>query len=400
MSAVEISIDARVDPPAITLSEQEASLTLSLDITARHEGADRAPLVLAVIPVCAHPDGPLKAHLGQAIAGLITHLGDEDVILGEGGRSLTVDADPEGMAWSSPQPTITKGLEAGYEALKSFAGVPVARRVTLVVSGMTHEGGEALTRAATQLSQANIGIDVLVVSMSSDLGLLNRLANLGGGALMVATELNELSAPLARRLPALQGQRVLNPKLELSFPHGVQPGDMFRLAPTRAFLGAVRVSHTERRLMLDPGPMGDQSTPRFLMTMVIPRRVAGMYRVCTAKLSWSDQGRASEVEHEIVVSVDQPGQQRLMAQSPLVIARDRVELLSWVEDMGRAQADGEHRRVSNLLERLTRRLNELSEIMLAEQVGGIRRAYLRSGSLNMVELNQMRHAMLSVNRVG
>lgn len=387
-------LDITTDPPHCVPAEDEVEITVGLTVKPQRPVSQRLPLVLAIVPVCPRGDHTLGPQIGEAVTQVIDRLGDEDVILGAPDLQLTVDSPAETLVWGSPKSSLTEGLEAAEAMLRSFAGVPVARRVLLVVNGLTHESGEALTRIANVFSQDHIGVDVLITALTGDLGLLSRLANLGGGAMMIATEPEQIAARISDRLPVLQSQWALNSQLEIVFPQAVKPVEMFRLAPTRSYLGAIRVGHTERRLMLDPGPLGAEGAPRFLLTLMAPRRAVGQIRLCTARLEWTHMGLAEHVISDVILRCQPIADPQVRVE--LIAIRDQMSLLSWAEEMGRAQGDGEHRRVSNLLERTARRLNELGFISGAEHLGDLRRGYLRTGSLSMIELNQIRHLLLGL----
>ncbi|MCA9542095.1 MAG: hypothetical protein KC620_24530, partial [Myxococcales bacterium] len=226
---------------------------------------------------------------------------------------------------------------------------------------------------------------------SADLGLLTRLANLGGGEVCLAEPQRTLGEALVDRVNVLRDQRLLDAQLELTFSPIIQPGQLFRVDPTPVFLRNVRLNDGNRQLTVEIGPVtGSGRDPCFLLTAVLPKRRIGRYRLFDARLYAREAGDRPLWSGGVVQRCGADPLEASEVEAEVITARERVEGTAWAEEVARAYAEGDARRVSSLLDRLTRHFVTLGRERAVEQIAAMRVRFLRSGSLSRVDVNRLR----------
>lgn len=387
-----IEIDLSVEPAASGVADQDGELSVLVRLrVSPPPGATPAPLHLALVPF---GPGALNARaVGRALD--VLRPGDR---LSAGGRTVVVG--PQGAAglealldeaWQRPFDTAAAALAHGRDALMEDRRPEFATRLFLLAHSPIVEPMEPLLAAATSLTERHLGIDVFATSPQVDLGLSIRLANLGGGEAVSTDAQPALEEAVRSRVSRLVHQHVLDARLELEFVTGVTPGRMFRVSPSPIFLGNVRLTPTDRRLVLDPGPLTTGAEPVFLLTMTAPKRRLGRYRLVEISARHRGATKLLAPWHggAIHTVTDDP-QEIAWVDAQVVAARDRVEPTGWVEEAARAFMEGDHRRVATTLERLARRFLELGRTNDAQAAIDSRTRYLRTGHLDRNELNKLR----------
>jgi len=385
---LEVVVEPGVTP--VTDGEVEVTALCRLRLEADPE-ASPAPLDLVVLPL-----GPGLVNAAPVMRGLERlRPGDRlclprsaPITLERGDTAATLSGRLE-AAFASPFDTAAEALSFGCEVLGRRP--EAAQRLLLVAQSPVVEAMEPLLGVASALSARDLGLDVITTSSSMDLGLMIRLANLGGGDVHFVESAAALEEAVRQRLDRLTRQFLLDVRLLLEFVPGVTPGRMYRVTPTPVFLGNVRLTPSDRRLVLYAGPMAPGYEPAFLLTMTVPRRRLGHYRLVEIAVRHRAPQR--------VVTVAQASVMHRVTDNPLeagwveagvVAARDRAEPAGWVEEAARAFLDGDHRRVANTLDRLARRMIEVGRQADARVAGDCRMRYLRTGQLDRNDLNRLR----------
>ena len=123
---------------------------------------------------------------------------------------------------------------------------------------------------------------------------------------------------------------------------------------------------------------------------MLPKRRLGRYRLFDAQVFTRGGG-----EHAIWSG----GAVQLCSADPLeageveaavVAARELVEVTAWSEDVARAYAEGDARRVSGILDRMVRHFVTLDRQRAVEQISQMRLRFLRSGTLSRSDVNRLR----------
>lgn len=401
-SDAPLALWATVDPPVASVADPEVDFAVLLSMESRpRNGEPRrgAPVHLAVMlvgPPKPGAAGTLQHVLDTVMSkmrpmdrlslahGITAQMGDRE------GRELLRRRVPEAAATAFP--TMAAALDAGRDALADTPRPQTACRLFVIVTAPVIEQLEQLSAATARLEEAHIGFDVFATSSAVDLGLLIRLANVSGGEVVMARDADELGATMLRRGRQIQGQWAVDCRIELEFTPGVQPGQMFRVSPSPVFLGNVRLTPTDRTLIIDPGPIVSGQEPNFLLTATVPRRQVGNYRLIETRIRPTGEASHLDWVGAVTQRCSSDPMEVSSVEAAVMCLRDRVEPLAWVEEAARAQADAEHRRVSVTLDRMLRRFLELKREEEAGLVGDIRGRYLRSGVLDRVELNRLRYA--------
>ena len=386
------------DPPATSVVEVDTEVSLMLSLCyAEPPTGPGFPLHLAVIPV---GDAGLGAHdPSQYLVAL--RPGDQLSLPGRGtftvgveqGRTAIEDACR--AAFAAPTESLTEALHLGRTLLEADTRDGVARRIILAVFATGPEQVDGLLAAATAVNECQLGADVFCRSSQTDAGLLIRLANLGGGEIAMCSDSAAVCAAMATRFAALGQQHLLDVRMELDVSPGLVPGRLYRVAPTPVYLGTVRVTGTDRKLLIDPGPVALGLEPSFLLTLNLGRRRVGRYRLLDARIRHRSTGaRAFSTQTTVVFPCTDSPLDLQVCEAAVVAARDRVEPAGWIEDATRFFGQGDHRGVATTLERISRRFLELGRPADAAFSLEARTRYLRTAHLDRSDVNRLRRMAL------
>ncbi len=291
-----------------------------------------------------------------------------------------------------PLPHARSLAEALLEGARALAARPAdaAARLLVAVHGPLSESYEDILAAAAELDERGVGVDVLCAHPTADLGLLTRLANLDGGEVMLAdvTEDAACAEALGRRLATLRAQRLLDVRLELRLTSLFQPQRLFRVAPHPVFLRTLRLGPDERTVRLEVGPLARGDAPAFLLTGSLPRRRIGRYRLFELTAGHRNDAAAARVDGLHGCTLDPA--EAATVEAAVRAAQERVEGVAWVEDVARAYAEGDARRVAATIDRLVRHFAVIDRRRAVREAAALRMRFLRSGTLGRMELNRLR----------
>jgi hypothetical protein len=355
-----LTLRTAVQPPVRGAGEASNDAVAAL-LTLTADDADEAPpLRVAVVRVGA---GPVPCDAARAA------LRPED-------RLLLAEA---------PAASVTAAIAAARGLLAhETSEQPAIARIFVLVAEPLGDDADALYEAVTALAGVHVGLDLFLDGDGPDPGALGRLAAAAGG------DVFEGDAPgpaMAGRIRVLQRQRAAGLRLELTFAPGVEPGALFRVEPAAAFLGSLRLTPSDRTLPLDPGPLQPGRPTALLLTLSVPPRRTGTWRLARATVA---DDRGVRAQSPLVQRFgDEPAASRRVA-ADVVAARDRVEPVAWLEDVVHALPDGDHRRVAALLERLQRRFLELDRGEGVALVVEVRQRFLRTGRIDADALDALR----------
>ncbi len=390
MTGSALSLRWVVNPPVGSVADAGTEIGVLLEVTESSDTLrEAAPLRWAVAQV-----GALRgAHAASLNDGLraafdVAPPRDDARWLGPAGPCPLADvlADPRARG---PVRSLAAALRAGAEALAGSAPGH-AKRLLVALHSALNEPYEDILAAAAALHEHSIGVDVLCTHPSADLGLLTRLANMDGGEVLLPDpgRAGALGEMLAARIDLLRAQRVLDVRLTLHPSPLLQPLRLFRVAPSALFLRAVRPEPDHREVVIDVGPMAPGARHAFLLTAQLPRRRIGRYRILEIIASHATDEAAARVDVLHQCTLD-PAEAAIV-EAEVRSAQERVEGAAWVEEVAKAYADGDARRVSVTLDRLVRYFAVLTQHTAMEQTAALRIGFLRTGTLSRTDLNRLR----------
>lgn len=387
-SKAPLSLRWRIDPPVSLVTDGAVDvvtlLTLSRDDIARR-AARRLNLVVAQV---GPPRPSRETELRQAFADIrdTAREGDRTTFVNGDGPVRDLDA------WfDKPAPSLAAALDAGARVLASVRDPEAATRLVVMVNTAVGEPMQPLLTAAGALSEQAIGVELFCGHSAADLGLLTRLANLGGGETRVSQPGRSLAVALVDRVDDLRDQRLLDVQIELTFSPIVQPGQLFRVEPTPIFLRNVRLGDDNRQLTVEVGPLTMRGPdPAFLLTATLPKRRIGRYRLFDARVYTRDGGERPIWSGGAVQRCAADPAEAGEVEAEVTVARERVEITAWSEEVARAYAEGDARRVSSTLDRLVRHFVTLDRRRAVEQISQMRLRFLRSGALSRSDVNRLR----------
>ena len=290
-------------------------------------------------------------------------------------------------------------LGAALTAVVAAAPASARARVILVVRAPTPESGDVLGAALQAADQRGLGVDIVATSALADLGACGRIVALDGGAVRLLDAGEPLGAALDARLELWAQAVWTSARLELDLTGSAYPTRLVRLDPTpvalpvnRALSGASAGRHiagTERRVSLWVGPLAPGQRARFLVCLPTQRRRTGRYRLFEARLR-STGNAALEPRVLVVTQTCSDDPSGLWTEAQVTAARDHADLTLWLDDLVKASAETDHRRVAQTLDRLARRYVELGREADALQTAEVRGRYLRSGLLERRDINRLR----------
>lgn len=386
----KLSLRASVEPSTLHPSEVEQETTTLVEVMCAADAAPTPePRALCVAVVGGAP-GALPAWRPD----VPEHVSIMTVAEASGtSAAASVDALD-----ARPFASLGAALTA---AIASAPPAPVRSRVVLVVRAPTAESNEVLSSALQASDQRGVGVDIIATSGLADLGACGRIVALDGGVVRVLEAAETVGAALDARLAQWVAAAWTSARLELDLTGSGFPTRWVRLDPTPVVLpvkralrgegGGRSVIGTERRVSLWVGPLAPGQTARFLVSLPTQRRRTGRYRLFEARL----RGTADAVLEPRVLVVTQTctdDPSGVWVEAQVTAARDAAELSLWLDDLVKAVAETDHRRVAQTLDRLARRYIELGRDLDALQTTEVRGRYLRSGMLERRDINRLRIA--------
>lgn len=387
--AAPLSVSWLINPPVGSVADPgtEVGVLLTVrDTTAAEWPA--APLHWAFAQV-----GPVRGAAVQDLRAALTHA-LESAAPGERARWVG-GGPPRALAEALAEPTLPHArslAQALREGARALAARPAdaAVRLLVAVHGPLAESYEDILAAAAELDERNVGIDVLCAHPTADLGLLTRLANLDGGEVLRAdaTEGAACVGGLTDRLATLRDQRLLDVRLDLQLTSLFQAQRLFRVAPQPVFLRTLRLGPDERSVRIEVGPLARGDAPAFLLTGALPRRRIGRYRLFELRAGHRNDAAAVRTDGLHGCTLDPA--EAATVEAAVRAAQERVEGVAWVEDVARAYAEGDARRVAATLDRLVRHFAVVDRLRAVREAAALRMRFLRSGTLGRLELNRLR----------
>lgn len=384
-----LSLRWQIDPPVSLVTD--GAVDLGVLFSLRRNLAERPPCRLdLVVAQVGDPRPELALELRQAFTDIRDSLREKDRLTFIGTDGLV---DPSRLdAWfERPTQTLASALTGGAQALTRLRSPESACRLLVVVNTAVSEPMQDLLGAAGALSEQAIGVELFAAHPAADLGLLTRLANLGGGGVRVSEPKQSLALSLVDCVETLRDQRALDVQIELMFSPIVQPGRLFRVSPSPVFLRNIRLPDDNRQLLLEVGPVtASGPDPAFLLTATLPKRRVGRYRLFDARVFTRGSGERPVWSGGTVQQCSADPAEASVAEAQVVASRDRVELTAWAEEVARAYAEGDARRVSTTLDRLIRQCVTLGRTAAVEQISAMRLRFLGSGALGRADVNKLR----------
>ncbi len=383
-----LSLRWRVDPPIslVTDGAVDVGALLTLD---RSGLVDRQARPLNLVVAQVGTPRPSRTAELKRVFGRIREAARPDdrlIFVGAGGSGDGIEA-----CFDRPVPTLAGALDAGARLLGNLRDGRAATRLAVVVNTAVQEPMQPLLTAAGALSERAIGVELFCGHSAADLGLLTRLANLGGGETRVSQPGRSLAEAVLDRVESLRDQRALDVQIELTFSPIVQPGQLFRVAPSPVFLRNVRLGDDNRQLTIEVGPVTARGPdPAFLLTAMLPKRRIGRYRLFDARVYSRDGGERPVWSGGAVQRCGADPSEAGEVEAEVIAARERVEVTAWSEEVARCYAEGDARGVSSTLDRLVRHFVTLGRKRSVEQVSQMRLRFLRSGALSRADVNRLR----------
>jgi hypothetical protein len=345
-------------------------------------------LSVEVQPSAAFPVDFTVACVGRDLTGLNERLGNP----AEGERRFLLD--PAGHL--DDLTAGTGGWPSVYAALSALLAQPIppedrVGHVLVFVTTLAEEQAEPLLEVASRLAEIGWGVDLIALHPAAELGLLSQVATVARGELLVADR--GFSEVLRTRMVALRAQPLAAPLLDIEISRGIRSGRFYRLEPVPVLLGIPQLTETDRRVVIDVGPLGAGARISWLFDLEVPARTAGSYLLAEATLSYRQldgrrQRHAQAIQHVMVG--ENAG---LVIDVARIVNRDRAEAVAELESIGVAFHRGDGRRVAVGLSSLVRRLLAMGDEETVERAFGLRLSFLRSGSIDRLEFNRLRMAL-------
>ncbi|MEZ4433074.1 MAG: hypothetical protein R3F65_11740 [bacterium] len=385
-----ISLRWRIDPPVSLVSDGAVALGVLFALDRRGLAAHPPRRLNLVVAQVGAPKPTRAVELRQAFVDIRDAARKGDRVTWIAARGA-LPAERIDDAFGDPVPTLAAALTLGAQAITAIRDPEAATRLVIVVNTAVGEPMQDLLGAASALSEQAIGVELFCAHPAADLGLLTRLANLGGGETRVHEARQSLAVALVERVEELRDQRVLDAQIELAFSPIVQPGQLFRVEPRPVFLRNIRLGDDSRALTIELGPVTLRGPdPTFLLSATLPKRRIGRYRLFDARIYTRESGERALWTGGAVQRCSADPHEAGEVEAEVVAARERVEVTAWAEDVARAYAEGDARRVSSTLDRLVRHFVTLGHAGAVEQIAAMRLRFLRSGSLGRQDVNRLR----------
>lgn len=372
-----VGLRARVDQPVVTAIGEPHQVAVLLELVDTGEATWSLPLNL-VLAVVGERNGSIARTALDAIAGCLDAADTVRAVTPTG-----VEADWKSAA-AAPHASIA-------DALTAITNSGEEARVLLIADHAEAEPLEPLVSAATGLAEKGRAFDVLCTEPAVELGLLTRLAALGGGELLSASERRYVGPRATRWIERLKSRAMADTRIEFEFASDTQPLQLYRVQPSPLFLGNVRLSgDLGRRLVIDPGVVAQSALPSFILLVEAPPGPRGTRRIADA--TFIARGSDGTLRDKITVAQEYDDRPTTLpvVDAAVVAARDQVQGCVIVEDVARGYSAGDARRVSMLLEQLVRHYATLDDTVGLDVAYQTRLRFLRTGILGRNVLNRLR----------
>lgn len=286
------------------------------------------------------------------------------------GFDLALQISPAKQLGRTPFRSLSDALQTTIELPDS----QLPRTVIYLIGEAAMTQNSRLTDGFAALQHRGIGCNVVCVGPRETASLAQFVVPCGGR--LIRTDRQHVQEELTKLILLLARQPYNSLTIDLAFATTARPHVVFACTPEPCFLGEVRFECGERHVILDVGAIDPENPPSWLITVRMPPRSAGKYRLLEAYLRSGDLIIAEAPIWSEVSMIPAT----CAAVEPKVIAMlEHVLPLAWVDDILVARQHGDVRQISVLLERIIRHFATLGFSQAVDALTNLRLSYLRTG---------------------
>jgi hypothetical protein len=258
---------------------------------------------------------------------------------------------------------IGRGMKLGLQELQRGASNGRANRLFVLTDGFTSDEQDCRTRAV-YARQAHVPVSTLGLGGEFNEELMIPIADQTGGEAYLLEDPEEIPSVFAKELQRAQTVRYRNLEVKLRPAQDVEVRAVYRVRPSIAPLESTSEGGS---YSFSLGDLVVGEEPALLLELIVPPRLAGVYRLTQALLACDDPAGSpgglktrTDVIVEYASDPEQTGQQTAGQQAAEVM--HIVEALSAYKLQRRAQSDLEAGNVASATRKLRAAATRLLDI--------------------------------------
>ncbi len=268
-------------------------------------------------------------------------------------------------------------IEDAVKAISLFKSQLPVRVILVFTLETLMQERQKSSESLVLLQQAGFHVDVLCLGAGETVSLVQLLVPFGGRVLRATPE--TLEKTLKDAIQAAAQQPYQNLSIELEFSKLARPRAVFTCSPEPCFLGEIHCERGERRVLLDVGPFDPMNPPSWLITLRMPQRREGRYRLLDVRLN---SGETVLCQASVCDEVSALMDGISMVEPRVIATLERVLPLAWFDELLVARQRNDVRQMAMLQERMLRHFATLGLDEAVDQLRERRLSFLHSGLLD------------------
>jgi Ca-activated chloride channel family protein len=292
---------------------------------------------------------------------------------------------------------MSTGMRLGLQELARIQHPQRVSAMLLLTDGQTWEDEASCRALAEDCRSAGVPIHVLGLGLGDesnwDPKLLEDLALLSGGEWMPVETPERIGAAFENTLFALQGTVATHARLTIRLVQGITARSVWRVIPLISRLDPQAVGDNDIQIFLGDIPRGKGQA--VLAELVLPSRMAGVYRLAQADVTYNVPGSGLTDQKTMVDLVlrfaEDPAQAGQLDERMMNLIERVIAHKLQTQALDEAAA-GDSARATIRLRTAATRLLELGEVEMAQQTHQQAEQLEQTGRMDLAAAQQMRYA--------
>jgi Ca-activated chloride channel family protein len=287
---------------------------------------------------------------------------------------------------------MSRGLSIGLREVYRHVNDQTANQVLLLTDGQTYGDEAQCTKLAQEAGEHRIAIQALGLGDDWNEDLLDKIAQLSGGASDLIESADEIAPLFAQTVERSQRAVIRNARLVLRLVAGIVPRQVWQVTPLLANLGYTPIGLNDVQIEL--GELDAQEGKAILVELLLPPRQAGSYRIAQSQILYDLPQRNAtnlDVRQDILLEYTLDPQ---LARRYDPAIMNLVEKVTAYKLQTRALDEARAGNVAGATQKLraaATRLLELGEVELADAARAEAESLERSGQMTAAGTKKLRY---------
>lgn len=287
---------------------------------------------------------------------------------------------------------MARGLSIGLREVYRHVNDQAANQVLLLTDGQTYGDEAQCAKLAKEAGEHRIAIQALGLGDDWNEDLLDKIAQLSGGASDLIESADEIAPLFAQTVERSQRAVIRNTRLVLRLVAGIVPRQVWQVTPLIANLGYTPIGQNDVQIEL--GELDAQEGKAVLVELLLPPRQAGSYRIAQSQMLYDlPQRNATDLDARQDILLEYTLDPQLARQYDPAIM-NLVEKVTAYKLQTRALDEARAGNVLGATQKLraaATRLLELGEVELAEAARAEADSLERSGQMTSAGTKKLRY---------